>query len=204
MLTYFDVGMNDGSDTVKWLEKHPDSIVYGFEPTPQLYVDNKIRFRSNQNVKIFPFAIDIVNGYSMFNIAGIGDWGCSSLYDFTDGLDEKWPGRWDFKFTEKTIVPTIRLDTFIEMMNLNNTNIDYMWMDIQGNDLNGLKSLGKYIWNVVAGRCEAAYTLSLYKNTHNDYKDVVRYLEQYQFKNIVITPDPPQKECNISFSRNAQ
>lgn len=47
-----------------------------------------------------------------FNIAGQADWGCSSLLEFSNGLDKTSPGRTDLKVTDTITVNTIRLDTF--------------------------------------------------------------------------------------------
>ena len=64
---------------------------------------------------------------------------------------------------------TIRLDTFLKVFKIR-TNISYLWIDTQGNDLRVLKSLGKKIYQVKKGKCEASYKTKLYKGINNDYK----------------------------------
>ena len=199
MKTIIECGSNRGIDTEKLLETYPDSVVYAIEPTHELLFDHLYpKFRNNDRVKIFPFAIDVENRFQKFNIAGHCDWGCSSLNTFTDGIDKIWRDRLDFKFTHSYNVPTITLFDFCELYNI--TTIDYLWIDTQGHDFKALLSLKNKIDNVVSGKCEVAMNIELYKNTFNTIDIVKPWLENKGFK-VTAIADPIGAECDLHFIR---
>lgn len=176
-----EIGANNGGDTGKLLNQFPNAIIYAFEPTHELLVNHLWpQFNNHERVRVIPFAVDVENGFKMFNIAGQADWGCSSLYEFTDNIHELWPDRPDFKTTHKYLVPTITMYDFCNLYNIN--SIDYLHIDTQGNDLNCLKSLKDKISIVKQGRCEVANKVELYKNTGNTYKNVHKFLTENGFK----------------------
>jgi FkbM family methyltransferase len=178
--TIIEIGANDGRDTVTLLNNFPDAIIYAFEPTHELLINHLWPLsRANDRLKVIPFAVDITNSFKTFNIAGQADWGCSSLHEFTDNLNETWPGRDDFKVTHKYQVPCITMYDFCNLYNI--TDIDYLHIDTQGNDFNCLLSFKEKINNVKYGRCEVAATVELYKNTNNTYQNVNSWLLEQGF-----------------------
>jgi len=196
MSIIIEVGSNKGTDTEKWL-RDPKNIVYCFEPTPELCTLLWEKFSKFDNFHLFAGAIDIKNSWRQFNIAGQKDWGCSSLHNFNENIDTLWPGRKDFKFTKTINTFCIRLDSFIDMSNIK--NIDYLWIDAQGNDWNVLRSLGDKINIVKEGKCEVAYTVNLY-NTDNTVENVKTWLESKGFS-VSLIPDPVGKECDLHFKK---
>ena len=95
MKTKIEVGANKGTETKELASD--GSIVYAFEPTYELLIEYLWPLSyENKNIRILPFAVDSENSFKKFNIAGHWDWGCSSLYEFSDNLNETWPGRVDF------------------------------------------------------------------------------------------------------------
>lgn len=197
MKTIFDIGANDGSSTLKYAEEGHN--VYAFEPTPELI--DRIKERTVQfcNYHLYNVAVNNYNGKAKFNIAGQADWGCSSLYEFSDNLNETWPGREDFKKTAEIEVQVIRLDTFIEQ-HPEITEIDYLHCDTQGSDLNVLKGLGKYIHIVKEGCIEVSKPgYELYKGTNNDRREAEEWLRLHGLGQIMTTDW--SNEFNIHFKR---
>lgn len=176
-----EVGANNGNDTARFLES-PENIVYCFEPTVELQLQLQQRFKNNENFHLIPAAVHIENGFQWFNIAGTADWGCSSLYEWTDDICQHIPDRPDFHFTDRYKVMTMRLDTFINLFNI--PYINYLWIDAQGHDFNVLKSLGYKIDIVKEGKCEASIgNLELYKtNKGNDSAIIKEWLENRGFQ----------------------
>jgi FkbM family methyltransferase len=194
MKTIFEVGAHKGGDTAIWLSDK-ENIVYSFEPVPTYIKKLKKQFKNNKNFHLIETAVDTSEEQRIFNISK----GCSSLHEFSDNLTEIWPDRHDWKVADKIIVFTIRLDTFIKQNDIQ--KIDYLWVDAQGNDFNVLKSLGSYINIVQEGRCEAAYNISLYKNTINDVDTIVAWLTKNNFECTVV-PDQWNKEADIHFKKS--
>jgi FkbM family methyltransferase len=200
MKTILDVGANDGKETLERVQQG-DCIVYAFEPTWELLTQYLWPMAYNEpNLRILPFAVDTENSFKQFNIAGQGDWGCSSLYEFSDDLDKKWPGRPDFKTTHSYIVPTITLYDFCKIYNIKEVN--FIEIDAQGNDFNVLKSFGDMISIVKEGVVEASENVDLYKDVNNRRDDIVKYLEENDFVIVNETEnDYLRAEVNIHFKR---
>lgn len=194
----FDVGANDGNSCFHY-SHNSSNIVYAFEPTPRL-INDCLNPKRRNNYIVVPYAISDFDGESTFNIAGQADWGCSSLHEFEDNLDETWPGRWDFKVTEKITVPVKRMDTFIKENNIE--KIDFMHCDTQGNDLTVLQSFGEYISILESGVVECANKNPLYKQVDNSLESVKEFLEKNNFDIVKIeTNDIQDNEMNIHFKK---
>lgn len=195
-----EVGANNGQDTIKLATS--DSIVYAFEPTRELLL-NKLWPLSDKykNIHIIPFAVTDENSFKTFNIAANADWGCSSLYEFSDDIEKKWPNRPDFKKTHSYKVPTITLYDFCNLYGIN--TIDFLHIDAQGADYNVLLSLRDKISIVKEGTVEVAYKVDLYSNTNNKIDDVRKFLIDNGFKIVSeVANDVVGAEVNIRFIKN--
>lgn len=204
-----EVGMSDGFDTQRLLERWGLPI-YGFEPVPVMYERTSKRFENRNDVHIMHAAVDIEDGIKPFHLSNpdgmftdgsgrkIHAYGCSSLYLFADDIHDKWKGRPDFNMIETIDVKTIRLDTFLDQIQFDG-EIEYMHCDAQGNDVNVLKSLGKYLPRLKAGVIEVAATVELYKNTNNTIKEATKFLTQNGF--IFNPPNKNIREADIRFRR---
>lgn len=192
-----EVGSNNGSDTRYLLDD--DTIIYCFEPNHILYCELYEKYKYNDNVFVFPFAVDLYSKFSKFNVQTVANMGCSSLNEYNRDIKNEWPDRTDFSFGDSYIVPTISLKDFIQIYNID--RIDYLWIDAQGSDFNILQGLGDKINIVKKGRCEASYNVSLYE-VNNHYSDISRYLQSAGFKCELITDESGiDAECDIYFNR---
>jgi FkbM family methyltransferase len=196
----FDVGANDGKET---LERAQDknSIIYAFEPTYELLINHLWPMAyENDNIIVLPFAVDIESKFKKFNVAGTGDWGCSSLHTFSDDIKQKWPGRPDFVMTHSYIVPTITLFDFCNIYGID--KIDFIEIDTQGNDFNVLKSLKEKISIVESGVVEASNNVDLYKGVDNRIESIKKYLVDNGFEiTNEFENDYLSAEVNIHFKK---
>lgn len=195
MKTIIEVGSNDGGDTLQFLNDSNNNV-FCFEPTVELQVILHNKFKHFENFNLIPAAVDTTNGFQWFNVAGSSNWGCSSLYEFAENLDKTWPGRTDFHTTHRYKVMTMRLDTFFNNNNI--TEVDYLWIDAQGNDFNVLKSLGDNINLIKHGKCEATYEQVLYKETDNSAHDIKQWLEE---RNFECWFTGPHQEVDVHFKK---
>jgi FkbM family methyltransferase len=189
-----EVGANIGQHTKILHKKYPTIPIYSFEPVPILYERLKEEYKNNTKVNLFPFAIDVENSTKNFYINESGDkrcdignpHGCSSLFPFADDVDESYktvfgenrPSK--FRNLEIIKTKTIRLDSFLEELNFAG-EIVYFHCDAQGNDINVLRSLGKFLSNVREGQIEVAAQAQLYKDAQNTHKEAVEFLEYNRF-----------------------
>lgn len=190
MKIFFDVGTNWGEISLSYIEENggdENVLVYAFEPLSEAYESLKERTSHLKNYHLFPYAVDIEDGIGVFNVSDQsilpdrGHNGSSSLLDFNrDVINAHWHGRYDFVVSKKLEVQKVRLETFIEQHNV--PYITFLHIDTQGNDLNVLKSLGRYVSIVEEGRIEVPERpeVALYINQHTK-KDVEIWLEENEF-----------------------
>lgn len=203
MNTVLDVGANSGTFGLNIAQQNPHIQVFGFEPTPQLQalILQQVEQMGLKNYELIPKAVSDYAGTVKFNVAGQADWGCSSLLEFSEGLNETWPGREDFKVTETIEVECITLGSFVEERGI--TGIEFLHTDVQGVDLKVLASLGDHIRLVNRGMLETASSKSvmLYKGQHS-IEDVVMFLLRHGFEIERLTPnDVHCNEVNVIYKR---
>lgn len=193
MKTIIEVGANRGQDTINFAQD-PNNLIYAFEPIGKLYNKMLGRFKDFPNVHLFNNAVDTEEGEAEFYIAN--EKGASSLHKFVDNLDDNWKER---NFHVRSVIPVkkIRLDNFIKEKQI--SQIDYLWIDAQGNDFKVLQSLGTYINIVKEGKCEATRIAALYKDTINDVDTIVNWLSERGFTCNVV---PLDNEADIHFKKN--
>lgn len=203
---YFDIGANDGRSMIDRAYEE-NSVVYAFEPTPQLAQKLRENYGHLSNYYIIPKAVSDYEGVSTFNISGHADWGCSSLCHFqkSDTLKRTWPGRTDFGVTQSVEVDVIRLDTFIKNLRgsgIQINQIEYFHCDAQGKDLEVLMGMGKELDIVKRGVIEmpTSHLSKLYTDQHYIHADAIEFLENRGFRiDSVDSNDAQRNEVNIHF-----
>jgi FkbM family methyltransferase len=196
----FDVGANNGSDSIEVAKKNPNLLVYGFEPTPELnsFIESRLRLENIPNYNLVKCAVSDFEGTSIFNVAGQSDWGCSSLLEFSEESKTEWVGRTDFVVTQKIEVQVIRLDRFVEENHID--LIEYLHIDTQGSDLNVLKGLGEKLSIVRAGVMEAAAKENVLYNGQNTEEECIRFIYENGFLvERIESNDVHRNEVNIFF-----
>ena len=142
---FIDVGANTGDWFTKAKKKYKNSRIYAFEPIKGIT-------KKRKDVKIINKAIDLKNNQiKTFNItrktvtSSLLKQERSIIDKFVTFKDKKGKThrKSDYDVVKKIKVKTIRLDNFIKKNNL--TAIHYLKIDAEGNDLNVLKSAGKFL-----------------------------------------------------------
>jgi FkbM family methyltransferase len=197
-LVLFDVGAHDGTTFAGLARALPWIHVYAFEPTPELAAVIERAHSNLGNYHLVRKAIGETPGKARFNVVGRGDWGCSSLLDFSDGLERTWPGRTDFEVTRTIEVDVMRLDTFVAERGI--SRIDFLHVDAQGVDLQVLRSLGEHIALVKGGVIEVPQSaeVKLYRGQHTR-EEALEFLRAHGFEIRDVIPQ--QNEDNVYFRR---
>ena len=195
---FFDVGANLGTSSIGIAVSDPDTSVYAFEPTPELILYLKTKTMDLKNYNVVGKAVSDYEGIATFNVSGLGDWGCSSLLEFSDKSKTEWPGRIDFVVTKQIQVDVIRLDNFIIENNID--VIDYFHCDTQGSDLDVLYGLGEKISIIKEGTIEAAAKQDILYKNQNTVMECIEFLKMNNFEVVSVSSnDPDYNEANISF-----
>jgi FkbM family methyltransferase len=197
MKVFFDVGANDGEDSIAYARANPDALVYAFEPSPYLIEVIKNNSSDLKNYTIIQAAVSDYDGSSTFNICrdlqGLG-----SLLEWGKDVKNLWP-YFNLEFHEKIDVNVIKLETFIEENNI--TNITYFHCDTQGNDLKVLQGLGKYIEIIQEGQVEATTLDSSLYEGQNAADQTVQFLISKNFEILGYENQIHFSECNIKFKK---
>lgn len=194
--TIIEVGAHGGDDTIRLLDGGRNRV-FAFEPGPEMIGKLKRKLSAHESFSLIPMAVDTEEATRVFyEVQGHAS-GCSSLHSFNVEISAAWVDENELQ-TKAFEVKTIRLDTFIREQCIE--SIDYLWIDAQGNDFRVLQSLGDELVRVREGKCEAAFTASLYTGIDNNYRSIVDWLNQRDFDTVVV-PDGAMMECDVHFRR---
>lgn len=189
---WIDVGAHLGERTLEAAKKDKNLIVYAFEPN--LTVAEKL-FGEEENFIVIPMAISERNGFSSFFINTFPK--ASSLLAFNpEGLNQ-WVGNEQLGVEKKVMVPTIRIDSFLNIMGID--TVDMIKIDAQGGDFDVILSSGDRLQDVHKIILEVAVTpVQLYSGAANK-SEVVNFLKR---KGFVLTKTETQsfgQEENLTF-----
>src|ERR1700682_4045059 len=124
---WIDVGAHLGETTLEWAQSNPDIIVFAFEPNWNL---SRQIMGQVANFLVFPMAVSEKDGLADFFL-NAADY-TSSLLPFDPGGLSEWKGDEDLRLESRMVVPTIRLDTFMRVMNI--ASVAFLKVDAQGAD----------------------------------------------------------------------
>jgi FkbM family methyltransferase len=137
-----EAGSRDLIDALELEKIYPNATIYSFECNPECVELCKHNLQFSKNIIFTDKALSEINGfvefYSLDSEAYTQlDPGVSSLYHYNDNYNIPMI---------KINVESIRGDTFLKEKNVN--SVDMLCLDLQGGELNLLKSLGEYIKTV--------------------------------------------------------
>lgn len=144
--TIFELGSRDLLDANK-LQDYYGCHVYAFECNPDCLevCDTILASFQNDNIHLVKKAVSLENGpitFYPFDLAKYDNMGASSMFkiDFSR-RDPRDPDCQRPNPQMEIVVEGTRLDTFMEEYGVE--NVDLLCIDLQGYELNALKSLGK-------------------------------------------------------------
>jgi FkbM family methyltransferase len=187
--TVFELGSRDLIDSVKLVDYFQDSKLYAFECNPDCLQEcyhNINKLDENQKKRLFLIdkAVSITNdkvSFYPFNLQKYDNMGSSSMLKIDFSVRNKDDPDYNKENPqEEIIVDGVRLDTFVDENHIE--NIDLLCIDLQGYELNAIKSLGIHLHKVKYIITECSI-VSTYTNgaTFNELND---YLTNYNFKYI--------------------
>jgi hypothetical protein len=185
--TVFELGSCDLTDGIKLLNSFEDCNVYSFECNPDGLIEcnkNLSNLEEDKKKRIFLIdkAVSTVNGdvtFYPFDLQKYNNKGASSMLKIDFTIRNKDDPDYNLPNPQKEIkVNGTRLDTFMDENQIK--NIDLLCIDLQGYELNALKSLGNHLHNVKYIITECSI-VSTYTNG-STFKELNEYLSNYNFK----------------------
>lgn len=166
-----EAGAAEGWDTLKFSNTYPNGKIYSFEPIHEMYEIAKFNTKNCKNVILSNAALSNVDSKLKMYVADRYDqpWGSHSILKPKLHL-ENHPA---ITFKKEEEVDAIVLDTFLNNHKI--TNIDFMWLDMQGHEPTMLMAsphalaMTKYIYSEVN-------LIELYENImlYPEYKDFLK------------------------------
>jgi FkbM family methyltransferase len=134
-----EAGAQFGEDTLWMSQLWPQGKIYAFEPSPESFAALQIVAAKNDNVTATQVALSNTKGEFLFYLAG----GASSLLRPQDSFNT------DYFHSDLDHPITVQVTTLDEWANNNSVSaIDFLWLDMEGNELNALQGAFNSLKNV--------------------------------------------------------
>ncbi len=134
-----EAGAQFGEDTEWMSQMWPEGKIYAFEPSPESFKSVQNIAQQNKNITAIQCALSHTKGEFAFYLAG----GASSLLKPTESFNNDY---FHSDLEHPIIVPVTTLDEWAQDNNI--TTIDFMWLDMEGNELNALQGALNSLKNV--------------------------------------------------------
>jgi FkbM family methyltransferase len=191
---WIDVGAHHGEQTLGSASHNPDLRIYAFEPN--LRPAAKMMGRA-RNFVVIPMAVSETDGCADFHINAFDM--SSSLLPTNEEALRTWVGVEALKVESVITVPTIRLDTFMSLMEIK--NVDFLKIDAQGMDLAVLRSAGSRLSDISKIKLEVEVAPVHYYAGAPSKDEVVGFLVDGGFALVEVESQTHGQEENLTFVR---
>jgi FkbM family methyltransferase len=189
-----DAGAHIGADSVEMSRLFTKAEIHAFEPAPAIFKLLLHNVRKYKNIKTYKLALSDKTGEAEFNISSGSSDGSSSLLKPESVLIDH-P---DISFDEKIIVRTITLDEWASNNNI--LKVDFLWLDLQGFELDVLKASVKIFPLVKTVHLEVS-SKTTYRNAAQ-YPEVKEWMVSVGFRIEVEAIPNGWDMGNVLFVRN--
>jgi len=187
----FELGSRDLIDSIQLLNYYNNNVnIYAFECNPECLIECKKNFenldaKNKEKIVLVEKAVSLDNGeitFYPFDLTKYDNMGSSSLLKIDFSTRNADDPDYNIENPQKEIkVDGTRLDTFIDSNNIQ--NIDLLCIDLQGYELNAIKSLGDKLHNVKCIITECSIS-STYVNGAS-FVELYEYLKSYGFSYVL-------------------
>lgn len=195
--TWIDVGAHGGEVTLWHARQNPGLRIYALEPN--LRAAAKLMGRA-PNYFVIPIAVAENDGSSDFYINALD--AASSLLPLNEAARRSWIGGDGLKIDSVITVPTIRLDTLMDLTGIG--TVDFLKIDAQGADFAVVRSAGSRLKDVCKITLEVDVTPTRLYEGSADRRDIVAYLERQGFALTGVEKQSGGQEENLTFVRKKE
>ena len=187
--TIFELGSCNLIDCIKLIKHFENANIYAFECNTDCLVEcnknlSKLEEKYKKKIFLINKAVSITDGdvsFFSFDLNKYNNMGASSMLKIDFSLRNKNDPDYNKPNPQKEIIVNgVRLDTFMNENKIE--NIDLLCIDLQGYELNSLKSLGDKLHKVKYIITECSI-VSTYTNG-STFKEIDDYLTKFNFKYI--------------------
>lgn len=189
---WIDIGAHRGEVTLGYANTNPALTIYAFEPN--LRAASSL-FGRALNYIVIPMAVAETDGSSQFHINSFE--AASSILTMDEEARRSWKGGEVLREESVVTVPTIRLDTFMNIVGI--TRVDFLKADSQGNDLAVVRSAGERIRDIRKITLEVDVTSNRLYQGSPSKQEVLSFLQAAGFKLVSHQPQSYGQEENLTF-----
>ena len=184
-----EAGAFNGNDTIKMSYLWPEGTIHSFEPVPEIYVELKNNTKELANVRCYPVALSNKCGIATMHLSEkpnkpgeISQ--ANSLLKPKERLQIS-----NMTYPKSTLVPTTTLDLWAQQESIE--HIDFMWLDLQGHQLDVLKASPNILKKTTVIFTEVEF-IQAYE-AQPQYQEVKQWLEDNGFDMVAKDfPDEPK------------
>jgi FkbM family methyltransferase len=191
---WIDVGAHHGEKTLGEAMLNPGLTVYAFEPNLRSIASLLGRAA---NYSVIPMAIAETDGHAEFYLNAYDQ--ASSLLRMDEDAKRQWPGGDLLAVESVVVVPTIRLDTFMNLFQI--SSVDFLKIDTQGSDLSVLRSAGPRLRDIKKITLEVDVTSRRLYQGSASKKDISTFMQDSGFKKVGSETQSYGQEENLTFAR---
>lgn len=169
-----EAGAHYAQDTCWMAQTWPQGVIHAFEPTPVNFKRVYQAAQTYPNIKCYTYALDYECGSKLFYQDGDedrGNQGANSL--LAHKILQK-------SSNQPTRVECITIDAWAAQINVD--HIDFMWLDMEGNELNALKGSLSILPHVKAIFTEVNF--QEFWQGAVQYDTLKNWLEYHNFKEV--------------------
>jgi FkbM family methyltransferase len=192
--TWIDVGAHHGELSIGSARGNPGLRVYAIEPN--LKAASKL-IGDVPNYVVLPVAIAETDGCAEFYVNASEM--SSSLLPINEQAKTSWVGVAELKVESKTIVPTLRLDTLMNMLGIE--KVDFLKIDAQGMDLSVLRSAGSRLKDIEKIQMEVETASVPFYIGSPTKTEVLEFLDLAGFMLVSTQKQTQDQEENLTFVR---
>jgi FkbM family methyltransferase len=189
---WLDVGAHRGELTLPWAKRYRHLTVYAFEPNVPIAAQ---LIDLCSNFVVIAAAVAEQNTIAPFFLTK--DPNASSLLSIDSEARATWIGGETLEVVGQRVVPTIRLDAFLDRMHIDRVNL--LKVDAQGSDLAVVASAGNRIKDIDTVVLEVTTTARQVYRGAPDKPSVMSYMEQRGFELVHVTTQTHNQEQNLTF-----
>jgi FkbM family methyltransferase len=192
--TWIDVGAHHGEHTIGYAGHNPSLRIYAFEPN--LRAATKLMGHA-PNYIVLPMAVTETDGVAEFHLNAFD--ASSSLLPLDQDAARCWIGGEVLREEHTVTVPTVRLDTFMNLMEIQ--KVDFLKVDAQGMDLAVVKSAGSRLGDIAKIVLEVSVADRPVYIGEPTKGEVLEFFTSAGFQLVATEKQSHGQEENLTFAR---
>jgi len=194
---WIDVGAHEGQNTFERAQQDSSILVFAFEPDWNLA---RRTMGKLENFVVLPIAVADFDGFANFHL-NVADETSSLLPFSVEALQSpEWKNVVGLAVRSVTTVPTIRLDTFLDRMEI--AAVEYLKVDTQGFDFRVIQSAGARLKDIQSVTLEVDITPIRCYEGSAEKGEIISYMVSHGFELAGATAQTDGKEENLTFNRH--